>query len=920
MKSEDTFIGPLPGASPLRYAKQVTREKALRQSAIGARVKSIQEDATGIDPVLRRWVNASVVPTAKRFREACTLIADTDPPDFEGAGEVLGSPTFGVVGVTEKAREVLPLLKWMLKGRSPGRTKATGDTTHAEDVVLASLGYLLRRIAVATEAKPCTLNSALGGVAEIIRETVTGQWIVSVQGAGAMARLETYGGEGWRRGYKLKGVANLLLGQVKPQLAAQERGEVELEIMGAKTVLKVIDPQTHKERRIDLKPPSPEDWRVLDMARRGEAGGRDPYQTTWLMLALMVICCAQRELGWFEIGLKGKSDHRKAKKRGKLIGFSDEARNAIAADVEAWTQLAFLHAPMLHPPKDGGYLTVKMKKVSQKGAPHKHHTDAEGTTAWKWASKVMAGTAWNVNTQMLDHVKESPGVTGSDKATAVIAEHSRLAQDTFWLPIYFDFRGRVYYRGALVNYQGDDLQKSLLQFEARTVPSHSENHNLPDSMVETLAVYACGLEGKHDKGTLREQRNRYLSMRSNNSNVAILNGADKPYQLQALLQTHALDLPAIDRIPIQLDGTCNGLQHLSAMFGDEVAAPFVNLVNVDPNDEGPADIYKKVADIVQWKLTYASSRLYPLDPFVSRMNNAITIDRKITKRSVMVLPYGGTLTAIRSFVTAAVLAQEPNPAPWVSCLRYDMEQKLWVADEQAEHDGYLAFENRPLELHPLFKQDMHKLADIVWAAIEETLPRALWAMKAFKTIGEYVGDNILEWRTRRDLGYGVDKNDTLWVKQARMKSQAKRTRLKGLHLPESVRSLLMLVGSDEVDKSYHRTGIVANLIHSCDAAHLARTMGLFHMAGLRDFAAVHDCFATRLTQVDALREMIRNSFMWQYQSNPLAAPVRIVDPKTGEAKATFTDWYDLALCAGTRLPDQGKWRISDMDKSYWFFS
>lgn len=910
--------------------RQVQREKSLRDHALGQRVQSIKDG--NLDPVLRRWVNASVVPSARRLKEACVKIVEDH--DFAAAGRVLGSPTFGVMAVTDAAKQMIPIMGWMLKGRSPGRTTDITVTTYAEDVVLSVLGYLLRRISVASPDEPVSLNSALSGAATMARETVMGQWITSVQGAGAMARLQ--GGAdtpGWKRKYRLKGVANLLTGQVKPQLDEEGRGEIELEEMGSKKILKVIDPRTKAERRIELRPPDSDDWLILQMAKR-EPGEADPYASTWVTLALMVLAAAQGELGWFDIGT-GKSGNRKTKAKGKIIVLSEAARDAIGEDVEAWTQFAFINAPMLYPPEDGGYLTVKMKKVSAKGAVKGAHTQAEDTIAWQGAADVMAGTTWTVNTDMLDLI---PQVVGLPKGVH-LGEYKRHAMDKFWLPIYFDFRGRAYYRTTAITYQGSDEQKALLQFTPRCGAELTKDWmqgGKANPTEDALCVFACGLAGEHDKAPLSQQRvtGRHLLRTAHQThglwgtpaNPQALRGwlssKDKPATLLALARGYSRGDDELDRIPIQIDGTCNGLQHLSAMFQDEIAAPYVNLTSPDPEEHGPADIYAQVAELAAERLAAkAVAKPFNTDwQSANRLLKCVKIDRTLTKRSVMVLPYGGTLNAVRSYTLESALKQDPGVSPWIDCLVFDDVANTWRRDDHALEMGYDAFAERELADHPLFKRDINVLADIVWDAIRETLPRAMQAMDAFRKIGAYAGKRVLTWRVDNT---GLRDQD-LWVRQSRTKAQLKRTRLKGFHLPDMVRSLAMLSGSKEVDATYHRTGIVANFIHSHDADHLHRTMRTFDRAGLRDFAAVHDCFATRLSQIVTLKEMTRATFMEKYEpgsdQHPLNQPVALLDPKDMEPELYFKSWYDIAEAAGAEFPEPGTWTPDEMKDSYWFFS
>jgi len=92
-------------------------------------------------------------------------------------------------------------------------------------------------------------------------------------------------------------------------------------------------------------------------------------------------------------------------------------------------------------------------------------------------------------------------------------------------------------------------------------------------------------------------------------------------------------------LPIGIDATCSGLQHLSAMTRCGKTAA---LVNVSPTDK-PADAYRTVADAAKAHLP---------EQFHEWMN------RKVTKRSVMTTPYGVTQDSARNYIRMALREQK----------------------------------------------------------------------------------------------------------------------------------------------------------------------------------------------------------------------------------------------------------------------
>src|SRR5437667_1449936 len=90
----------------------------------------------------------------------------------------------------------------------------------------------------------------------------------------------------------------------------------------------------------------------------------------------------------------------------------------------------------------------------------------------------------------------------------------------------------------------------------------------------------------------------------------------------------------ISHLPISMDGSCNGYQHLSAMGLDPIGGRATNLLPFDD----PEDIYQWVSDLVCRRLERDSSE-------AARQLLAI-MDRELAKNATMTTPYGVTLRTI----------------------------------------------------------------------------------------------------------------------------------------------------------------------------------------------------------------------------------------------------------------------------------
>lgn len=199
-----------------------------------------------------------------------------------------------------------------------------------------------------------------------------------------------------------------------------------------------------------------------------------------------------------------------------------------------------------------------------------------------------------------------------------------------------DFRGRLYMQGAGPNPQGTDYQKALLLF--------AEGKPIGDSGVAWLAIHVANTFGV-DKVSLAERINWTLE---NQSDILRCTEdpleyrwwttADQPWLFLAACYEWAGYVKEgtsfVTHLPISVDGSCNGLQHYSAMLRDPVGGEATNLVPMST----PQDIYGRVANVTVAK-----------DPTLKGI-----VTRSVAKRPVMVLPYGGTIASCKDYVRASL--------------------------------------------------------------------------------------------------------------------------------------------------------------------------------------------------------------------------------------------------------------------------
>ena len=177
--------------------------------------------------------------------------------------------------------------------------------------------------------------------------------------------------------------------------------------------------------------------------------------------------------------------------------------------------------------------------------------------------------------------------------------HGITFDDPIWFVWQMDFRGRIYPVQGHLHPQGDDIAKGLLKF--------AEAKPLTPEGLFWLRVHGANLYGKDglDKRPFSERERWTIENEKEIAAAAenpfknkLLDNAEDPAMFYAFCCEYAnwLNNPENFKstLPISVDGSNNGLQHISALYHDVKSA---RLVNVLPGEKKePEDIYKRVAE------------------------------------------------------------------------------------------------------------------------------------------------------------------------------------------------------------------------------------------------------------------------------------------------------------------------------------
>lgn len=446
---------------------------------------------------------------------------------------------------------------------------------------------------------------------------------------------------------------------------------------------------------------------------------------------------------------------------------------------------------------------------------------------------------------------------------------------SFWYVWYFDFRGRMYSATNGFSPQGPDVAKGLLKF--------SNGKPLGERGMYWLKVNIANRFG-YDKESydtrvkwVEDQHDEWMRIAQDPISNRHWADADKPWQLLATIFEYSdahtyqdLGYPIeefVSHIPIGLDGSCNGLQNFSAMLRDKVGGAATNLV---PQDK-PADIYTAVGNVATGKL-----RRLQLDDLASDEHRAALkqwyvfmdthakgfLPRVIPKRPVMTLPYGATRQSCTTYIFDGIVKTDGK------------DKTKWTI------------------MTGRFKAATF-LTPYLWASIGEVVVAARLAMDWLQDSAGIVAKTNapLTWFTADGFPVFQRINKTTDVRV--------QTQLAG------TMRLKISVYTDDIDSRGMRSSSAPNFIHGCDATHLRETTRRCDDEDITDLALIHDDFGTHACNTDALHRIIREAFVFIYETTcPLEDFKNVQESKGHMLKP---------------LPPKGELDIRDVLNSPYFF-
>lgn len=403
---------------------------------------------------------------------------------------------------------------------------------------------------------------------------------------------------------------------------------------------------------------------------------------------------------------------------------------------------------------------------------------------------------------------------------AIVAANRFRDEPEFFFPHVLDFRGRMYPIPVDLSPQGADLHRGILTFGRGKPITEAGAGWLAVHLANTFGVDKVSFEDRQQWVLEREEMWLSIDEEPLADRRWIGRDDDDNWQRLAAIFEWVRYLKEgvgmVSALPIRIDGTCNGIQHLSAMVKDPVGGASVNLLP----SETPRDIYQEVANILTRLL---EERLPDTKAAMWLQIFGGTANRDVTKRPVMILPYGGTASAY--FTYTLKWLNERDPAG------------VHVPVYSKERTDLVAY-----------------LVPILWEAVSGSVQKARevqeWLQACARRTTE--GGKALWWKT--PVGF--------FVRQfyATTDEYQIDTNLDGQRL-----QLRSHRETKELNKEDQIRAIAPNFVHSMDASALMACANMARENGIECITTIHDAYGTVAADMELLFYCARRAFVDTHQ-------------------------------------------------------
>jgi hypothetical protein len=522
--------------------------------------------------------------------------------------------------------------------------------------------------------------------------------------------------------------------------------------------------------------------------------------------------------------------------------------------------------PMICPPliwgdnKYGGFLENEKECNDIVVGSKQHEHKLEKRDATYKAVNNSNTTKFCVNTDLLDYVNNEGSYLIEEKLkdeknklqTIITLKIAKIYSDVvFYLNTNCDWRGRIYTNSFFLSYQGGDLSRSLVQF--------AEGEILNELGLEYL--YLCG-------ATYYGLNKYSINYRINwvKKNISLIVSLDKEFINKAseniqfasfclAVKKYHEDNNTLIKIPIILDATCSGLQHLAVMLKDERVGALVNLVEKG-RDDVTSDIYQSLVAPINKNINeYGKDKKNNLP-----LLEDVELTRDILKVSIMTQIYNvkisGIYSQLKSKFEKVIVKDSENEGKGKDISKHKGITKY---KDITKYKGITKYKvpckNGTYKILEYIY--VYKMAELIKNIVLDVYP-------SLRNIYNYFMD-MTKLMTSLNLPIVWFTPVGTEITQSYMLSKTEKVSL--THFGKT-RTAVFREWTGIKNKIKQVLAIIPNIIHSLDASHLVAVINTAKDNNISSIVSVHDCFGTHPNKMAQLSNIVRSEFVKLYsQSN-----------------------------------------------------
>jgi hypothetical protein len=455
---------------------------------------------------------------------------------------------------------------------------------------------------------------------------------------------------------------------------------------------------------------------------------------------------------------------------------------------------------------------------------------------------------------------------------------------SFYIPVRLDYRGRLYCITEYFNYQNIDLAKSLIEF------SVGEKIFLSDEeSINYLKIYCANSFGNKIEKKSFNDRIKWVNENIENiinfENGILISQAENKLAFVAFCFEYIKYTQAINRkeeyfisnLPIQLDASCNGFQHLTLLIDDVALSKELNL-GVATWDDIPKDFYSFVGLKVK---NYFINQLFDLKETLTDMEKksfqklaSLNIHRNLIKKAVMTIPYNASPSSIVDYIKEEFDKIENPNYKNENIVSTDGFDSATVREDLKSNKGSLEIQhnknknknynkNKDYYIYKLksdpsvvfFDYDFQILRKALNLVILVDYPKLTLLLKYLKDVANV--SNKLNLAIPWSLPSGLVVNQQFFLKDT--------IKVKPFKYTKNLLNLSINL-KNEFNQNKQKIALMPNLVHSLDAASLCLVIGNYFKEN-NNFFSIHDCFAVPCNKVKILTTLLKSAYCVIYTNN-----------------------------------------------------